>query len=90
MAYDAALTLCYGTLFANDIGKLGLDVGDVRWLLKTGFVFGPAEAATRGCYRYRMEGATPNSGLRMVVAVVIPTGHTALKVKRVFWKDDVL
>lgn len=65
-------------------------MGDVLHLLKTGYVYGGAEPATIvGTFKYRIEGSTPNSNRRMVVAIVIPSPvRSELKIVTVMWRDE--
>jgi len=66
-----------------------LIVGDVRHVLKTGFVYEEAVAATRqGFFKYRVEGTSPNSDGRTIRVVVIPSGGCAMKVVTVMWRDE--
>ena len=67
--------------------KRDLLIGDVLHLLRAGFVYDEPEPASRGYYKYCVEGATPNSGRRKVRLVVIPGGTHQLKIVTVMWKD---
>jgi len=64
-------------------------IGDVLHILKTGFVYEKAEEASRkGCYKYNIEGRSPNSGNRTIRIVVIPYEKAvAVKVLTVMWVD---
>jgi hypothetical protein len=63
--------------------------GDLRHLLKGGFVYDTPTPATRdGYFRYAVEGTTPNSGGRTIRAIIIPDGVRQLKVVTVMWKDE--
>ena len=67
----------------------GLIMGDVLHILKNGFVFEEGKPATQpGCFKYKMECNTPNSGGRKVRVVLIPSTSNALKVVTVMWKDE--
>ncbi|WP_417487738.1 DUF4258 domain-containing protein [Maricaulis sp.] len=67
----------------------GLIEADLLHILKFGFVYEEGEAATReGYYKYRIEGTSPNSDGRTLVAVVIPSQSCALKVVTIMWKDE--
>lgn len=66
----------------------GLIMGDVLHLLKGGFVYDEPEAATRGHFKYRVEGTTPNSDGRTVRVVVIPSGDCHIKIVTVMWRDE--
>ena len=51
-----------------------LFTGDMKHILKYGFVYEKAKPATRqGFFKYKMESTTPNSGNRSVRIVVIPS-----------------
>lgn len=64
-------------------------MGDLLHLLKTGFVFDPPEPATReGYFKYVIEGKTPNSDARTVIAIVIPGPTSEMKVCSVMWRDE--
>jgi hypothetical protein len=65
-----------------------LIIGDVLHLLKWGFVYEDPEAATRGHFKYRVEGTTPNSDGRTVRVIVIPSGDCHLKIVTVMWRDE--
>lgn len=62
--------------------------GDVLCLLRTGTVLDPPENATRGLYKYAVEGLTPNSEGRAIRALVALDGHLELKVFDVRWRDE--
>ncbi len=67
----------------------GLLMGDLRHLLKRGFVYDrPVPATRNGYFKYSAEGTTPNSDGRSVKAVVIPSGDNALKIVTVMWRDE--
>lgn len=65
-------------------------VGDILHILKYGFVYYEGENSTRpGCYKYKMECTTPNSGTRTVRIVVIPSlREQMIKVVTVMWTDQ--
>ena len=63
-------------------------VGDVRHVLKRGFVYDEPEPATRGYFKYCVEGVTPSSDGRTVRVVVIPSGDCELKIVSVMWRDE--
>jgi hypothetical protein len=66
-----------------------LIMGDVLHVLKNGFVFEQGLPATQaGCYKYKMECTTPNSGGRTVKVVVIPSTANAVKIITVMWRDE--
>jgi hypothetical protein len=77
------------TLHAKEqMSDRGLIMGDVMHLLKWGFVYEDPEDATRGHFKYRVEGTTPNSDGRTVRSVVIPSGDCHLKIVTVMWRDE--
>lgn len=65
-------------------------VGDILHVLRYGFVYEKAENSTRaGYYKYQMECTTPNSEVRTVRIVVIPSlKENMIKVVTVMWKDQ--
>lgn len=63
-------------------------MGDLLHLLKRGFVYDEAVSATRGFFKYAIEGKTPNSHGRSVRAIVIPSGHCGIKIVTVMWRDE--
>jgi len=66
-----------------------LIMGDVRYVLRSGFVFDEPEEATKaGYFKYRVEGTTPSSDGRTVRIVVIPDGGVELKIVTVMWRDE--
>ena len=50
-------------------------VGDLMHLLKRGFVYAEPEAATRGYWKYKVEGTTPNSDGRTVAELMRDGAH---------------
>lgn len=66
-----------------------LIMGDLRHVLRSGFVYDePEEATQAGFFKYRIEGTTPNSDGRTVRVVVIPSGGHELKIVTVMWRDE--
>lgn len=64
-------------------------MGDVLHVLKHGFVFEEGQPATQaGCFKYKMESTTPNSGGRTVRVVLIPSSSNAIKIVTVMWRDE--
>lgn len=64
-------------------------MGDLLFLLKTGFVYdAPVRATREGYFRYAVEGATPSSDGRSLRAIVIPSGGCELKIVTVMWRDE--
>lgn len=67
-----------------------LQSGDILHLLKFGHVLKePKPATQRNLYKYELEGTTPNSFSRTLVAVVIPhPTDPSVKVVSLMWKDE--
>jgi hypothetical protein len=67
-----------------------LQTGDILHLLKFGHVLlDPKPATQPNLFKYELEGTTPNSFSRTLVAVVIP--HLTapnVKVVSIMWKDE--
>ena len=78
------------TLHAREqMAERGLIMGDVKHVLKTGFVYDEAKESTQeGFFKYRIEGTSPNSEGRTVRLVVIPNGRHAVKIVTVMWRDE--
>ncbi|MCF6293693.1 MAG: hypothetical protein L3J04_09900 [Robiginitomaculum sp.] len=63
--------------------------GDIMYLLQNGFVFDDPKESTRPeHFKYTMEGTTPNSDPRTLMAIVIPGKGSCLKIVSVMWKDE--
>jgi hypothetical protein len=87
--HRADLTLNMTTHARDQLALRDLIMGDLRHLLKFGFVFDTARPATRaGFFKYVIEGTTPNSEGRTVCAVLIPDGGNELTVVTVMWRDE--
>src|SRR5689334_1046129 len=67
-----------------------LFTGDIRHVLKHGFVYEEAIESTRpGYFKYKMDGLTPNSDARPVrVIVVVGCQPPSLKIVTVMWKQN--
>jgi Domain of unknown function (DUF4258) len=88
-ARGIGLTLTFSEHFHERLQERGLIMGDLLYVLKTGFVYDEGEESTRpGHFKYRIEGTSPNSDRRMIRAVVIPDGDCAIKVVTIMWKDE--
>jgi hypothetical protein len=76
----------------EQINDRNLIVGDVRHVLKKGFIYKEGEPSTRASYsKYKMECATPNSNNRNVRIVIIPSAKDRhIKVITVMWADEPL
>lgn len=66
-----------------------LITSDVLYVLKNGFVYDEAQESTRlGCFKYRIETRSPNSGSRTVRIVALPDADRCMiKVVTVMWVD---
>lgn len=92
LGHAKALTLNY-TVHARDrLTERDLVIGDILHLLKRGFVYESAQPTTRPtCFKYLVEGKTPNSGGRSVRAVVIPDWRNCeCKIVTVMWVDEAI
>ena len=64
-------------------------MGDVKHVLRRGFVYGePREATRAGFFKYLIGATTPNSDGRTVGVVVIPDKR-AMKLVTVMWRDEL-
>lgn len=82
--------LCMTDHSKDQMIERDLFTGDIKHILKHGFVYEKAKPATRpGYFKYKMECTTPNSGNRSVRIVVIPSVISVdLKVATVMWVDE--
>ena len=82
--------LCMTNHSKEQMLKRDLFTGDIKHILKYGFVYEDAKPATRrGFFKYKMECTTPNSGNRSVGIVVIPSVISVdIKVVTVMWIDE--
>ena len=79
------------TFHAKDqMADRDLTTGDVLYVLKNGFVYEEAEAATQyGMFKYQMVCRTPNSNNRDIRVVTIPSPQAcAAKVVTVMWVNE--
>lgn len=90
MGASSNLDLSYTGHVKERLVERDLLIGDIRYVLKHGFVFDDPESATQpGLFRYRMETRTPNSNNRIVRVVVIPDPQRCwIKVVTVMWADE--
>lgn len=72
----------------DQLSLRSLIMSDVLHVLKFGYVFEEAHPATRGFFKYLMDGTTPNSGSRAVRIVVIPSRSNEIKLVTVMWVDE--
>ncbi|WP_374679328.1 DUF4258 domain-containing protein [Bosea sp. 47.2.35] len=84
------LTLSWTDHIRARLVERDLVMGDVRYILRHGFVYDPPEEATQpGLYKYRIETRTPNSNNRVVRLVVIPDPSTSwAKLVTLMWADE--
>lgn len=88
-AREPGLTLTKTRHAKERLLERNLIEADLLHLLKTGFVHDEAEATPyEGCYRYKVEGMTPNSAGRTLASIVIPGPDRGLKVVTIMWKDE--
>jgi hypothetical protein len=75
---------------AGQLTERGLIMGDLHYVLRNGFVYEPAEEATRKPFwKYQIQCTTPNSKGREVRAVVIPDWkRKGIKVVTIMWADE--
>ena len=68
----------------------GLTVGDLRHVLKHGFVYEPAQTTTRkSCFKYCIDGSTPNFEGRPIRLVVVPCVDPLwIKIVTAMWRDE--
>ena len=87
-AQDDGLALSLTRHAREQMDARDLLVGDLMHLLRRGFVYDLPEPATRGYWKYKVEGTTPNSDGRTVAAIVIPAHGLELKIVTVMWRDE--
>lgn len=91
IAAHATFRLSFKTKhFKDQLGDRGLIMGDITYLLKNGFVYEPAVAATQKPYwKYQVQCTTPNSKNREVRVVAIPDWKRKdIKIVTVMWADE--
>jgi hypothetical protein len=84
------LRLIHTTHSKEQMAARDLIVGDLLYLLKHGFVYSAGQPSTQnGLYKYAMETRTPNSGNRVVRAILVPDPRSlTVKVITVMWVDE--
>ncbi|MEQ8435563.1 MAG: DUF4258 domain-containing protein [Oceanicaulis sp.] len=89
-AYAAheGLSLAWTLHGKQRLRERNLIIADVMHVLCTGFVYDPPQPASRGFWKYRIEGTSPNSGGRRVRIVVIPAAGPCLKIVTLMWRDE--
>jgi hypothetical protein len=67
-----------------------LQMGDLLYVLKNGFVYEhPEEATQPGLWKYSIETGAPNSGNRVVRLIVVPdAARVWAKVITIMWADE--
>ena len=91
IARDAHFALALKKGHAKDrLEERNLIMGDLLYLLRNGFVYEHPEPATKGYWKYSIQGTTPNSNDREARAVVIPDWQRKqIKlVVTVMWADE--
>jgi hypothetical protein len=89
-AHEDGFELSYTLHARSQMALRDLIVGDVLHVLRHGHVYDEGRPATRaGLFKYCMESGTPNSGVRTVRVVLIPsTDARKAKVITVMWADE--
>lgn len=72
------------------MAERNLIMGDILYVLKSGFVRSPSIPSTQqGYFKYLVESRTPNSDVREVGVVVVPDrARCSMKVVTVMWRDE--
>lgn len=88
-AASPGLAVSYKVHATEQLAKRDLTMGDVLHVLKTGYVYADATAATQaGRFKYAMEGTSPNSKGRSLRVIVIPSHcRPEMKIVTVMWVD---
>ncbi|XBQ16289.1 MAG: DUF4258 domain-containing protein [Oceanicaulis sp.] len=87
-AADMGLSLTWTLHGKQRLRERSLIIADVMHVLCTGFVHVRPQPASRGFWKYQIEGASPNSGGRTVRVVVFPGPGPSLKIVTVMWRDE--
>ncbi len=89
VAKNERLDLCYTNHARDRLEERGIVTRDILYLLQNGFIHKEAKKTTRrNCFKYTIEGKTPNSNNRTLVAVVIPKRRSPfIKIITIMWKD---
>lgn len=90
MGRSGKLTLSFTEHLKERLAERDLLIGDVLYVLKSGFVYeDPSPATQPDLYRYKMETRTPNSNNRVVRVVVIPDpARCWAKIVTVMWVNE--
>ncbi|CDX34662.1 conserved hypothetical protein [Mesorhizobium plurifarium] len=91
IARSDSLTISYKRHAIERIAERNIIMGDVLYVLKTGFVHMEPMETTRAAYKkYAMEGLCPNGGNRTLRVIVVPEKAAVfLKIVSVMWVDEV-
>lgn len=91
IARSDSLTISYKRHAVERIAERNIIMGDVLYVLKTGFVHMEPMETTRPAYKkYAMEGLCPNGGNRTLRVIVVPDKPTTfLKIVSVMWVDEI-
>lgn len=89
IARSDCLELILTTHAKGQMRERSLIISDVLYVLKNGFVYDEAQESTQsGCYKYRIESRSPNSGSRTVRVIALPDAtRCILKIVTVMWVD---
>jgi len=89
IAKSECLDLILTTHAREQMAERKLIISDVLYVLKHGFVYDEAQESTRsGCFKYRTQTRSPNSGSRTVRVVALPDAdRCTIKVVTVMWVD---
>jgi hypothetical protein len=84
------LTISYTAHAKQRMLERDLVIGDVRYVLKRGFVHEDPEQSTQvGLYKYKIESRTPNSNNRTVRLIIIPDNiNFWVKIVSIMWSDE--
>jgi hypothetical protein len=90
MAVSDRLKITYSYHAKERLLERDLTIGDIRYVLREGFVHKEPEKSTQnGLFKYHPESRSPNSGNRAVRVVVIPDPTTVwMKIVTVMWVDE--
>jgi len=85
-------SLSYKVHAKDQLVKRNLSIGDLKYLLRNGFVYEQPQEATREPYwKYQMQCTTPNSKNREVRVVAIPDWkRKGIKIVTVMWVDETV
>lgn len=75
---------------SDQMSMRDLTVGDVLYVLKSGFVHtAPQKSTRKRFFKYSVDSRTPNSGNRILRVVVLPsTAPSELKLITIMWRDE--